>query len=283
MLAALGAFVFGAEVAHAGVLDPIVEEPAPLAEPAPLVGEAVSDVAATADEVVSDTREAVAETVSQPPAALGNVVAPLEQIVDKTPADELVSDVMRTADPVVRTADPVIARVAETSEARTTAAPHEAPASGTTEPPATQAPTAASAAPFGEAMRQTTTRSARWHGSATRQEAPPVSSNRQYGGTTGGPLPQLVLRGSPEPTAIAASAQNDGSTSVPARPRPFSPLFPAGTSATAALVAGAAGGALTAALLCAFMLLAPRTGRVMWPGRILVRPATCLSLVERPG
>ena len=221
MLAALGAFVFGAEVAHAGVLDPIVEEPAPLAEPAPLVDEAVSDVAATADEVVSDAREAVAETVSEPPEALGNVAAPLEQIVDKTPADELVSDVMRTADPVVRTADPVIARVAETSEALTTAAPHEAPASGTTEPAATQAPTAASEAPFGEAMRQTTTRSARSDGSATRQAARPVSSNRQYGDTTGGPIPQPVLRGSPEPTAIAASgARDDGSRAsrlVPAR------------------------------------------------------------------
>jgi len=283
MLAALGAFVFGTEVAHAGVLDPIVEEPAPLTEPAPLVGEAVSDVAATADEVVSDAREAVGETAPEPSEALGNVAAPLAQIVDKTPADELVSGVTRTADPVIRKADPVIASVAEGSRALTTGASQEAPASGTTEPAAAQVPTAASEAPPGEAMRQMTRPGARSDGSATRRAARPVSSNRQYGGATGR-IPHLVLKGLPEPTAIAVTgARDDGSATVPARPRPFAPLFPGGTSTTAALVAGAAGGALTAALLCALMLLAPRTGRVMRPGRILVRPATCLSLVERPG
>ena len=283
ILAALGAFVFGAEVAHAGVLDPIVEEP-PLVQPAPLVDDAVLDVVATADEVVSDAREAVGETAPEPSEALGNVGAPLAQIVDKTPADELVSGVTRTADPVIRKADPVIASVAEGSRALTTGASQEAPASGTTEPAAAQVPTAASEAPPGEAMRQMTRPGARSDGSATRRAARPVSSNRQYGDTPGGPTPQLVLRGWPDPTAIAASgARDDGSTTVPARPRPFAPLIPVGTSTTAALVAGAAGGALTAALLCALMLLAPRTGRVMRPGRILVRPATCLSLVERPG
>ena len=87
----------------------------PLAQPAPVVDDAVSDVVATADEVVSDAREAVEETVSEPSEALGNVAAPLAQIVDKTPADELVSGVTRTADPVIRTADPVIASVAESS------------------------------------------------------------------------------------------------------------------------------------------------------------------------
>jgi hypothetical protein len=283
MLAAVGAFVFGAEVAHAGVLDPIVEEP-PLVQPAPLVDDAVSDVVATADEVVSDAREAAGETASEPSEALGNVAAPLAQIADKTPADELVSGVTRTADPVIRTADPVIASVAESSRALTTAASQEAPAAGTTDPAATQVSTAASETPPGEAMRQTTRRSTRSDGRATRQAARPMSSNRQYGDTPGGPTAQPVLRGWPDPSAIAASeARDDGSISVPARPRPFAPLFPAVTSATAALVAGAAGGALIAALLCALMLLAPRTGRVMRPGRILVRPATCLSLVERPG
>jgi hypothetical protein len=283
MLAAVGAFVFGAEVAHAGLLDPIVEEP-PLVQPAASVDDAVSDVGATADEVVSDAREAVAETVSEPSEALGNVAAPLAQIVDETPADELVSGVTRTADPVIRKADPVTASVAESSRALTTAASQEAPASGTTEPAATQVPIAASEAHPDEAMRQTMRRNTRSDGSATRQAARPMSSNRQYGDTPGGPIRQPVLRGWSEPTAIAPSGAGDGgSISVPARPRPFAPLFPAGTSATAALVAGAAGGALTAALLCALMLLAPRTGRVMRPGRILVRPATCLSLVERPG
>jgi hypothetical protein len=289
ILAALGAFVFGAEVAHAGVLDPIVEEP-PVVQPAPLVDDAVSDVVATADEVVSDAREAVGETAPEPSEALGNVAAPLAQIVDKTPADELVSGVTRTADPVIRKADPVIrkadpviASVAEGSRALTTGASQEAPASGTTEPAAAQVPTAASEAPPGEAMRQMTRPGARSDGSATRRAARPVSSNRQYGGATGR-IPPLVLKGLPEPTAIAVTgARDDGSPTVPARPRPFAPLFPGGTSTTAALVAGAAGGALTAALLCALMLLAPRTGRVMRPGRILVRPATCLSLVERPG
>jgi len=283
LLAAVGAFVFGAGVAHAGVLDPIVDEP-PLVESAPLVDDAFSDVVATADEVVSDVPEAVAETVSEPSEALGNVAAPLEQIAAKTPAEELVSGVTRTADPVARTAKPVIASVAESSRALTTGASQEASASGTTEPAATQVPTAASEAPPGEATRQTTTPSARSDGSATRRAARPVSSNRQYRDTRGGPTQQPVLRGSPAPTEIAASgARDDGTASAPDRPRPFAPIFPADTSTTAALVAGAAGGALTAALLCALMLLAPRTGRVMRPGRILVRPATCLSLVERPG
>lgn len=84
--------------------------------------------------------------------------------------------------------------------------------------------------------------------------------------------------------APAASQSSDGErdASSNAPPAPLAPLFPSETPATAS-AAGATGVALMAALLAAFLLLAPRTGRLARPGPILVRPDPCLSLPGRPG
>ena len=78
-LVALATLVFGAEVAHAGILDPIVEEQAP-----PLVGKTLEEVTATAEEVVADATAAVEETVSQAPKTIEEVTAPVEAIVAQT-------------------------------------------------------------------------------------------------------------------------------------------------------------------------------------------------------
>ncbi len=76
---------------------------------------------------------------------------------------------------------------------------------------------------------------------------------------------------------------NEDSSSSQAPALPFGPRFPADLPSTAVAGAGAAGSALTVALLCALMLLAPRAGRLARAGPILAGPKPCLSLSERPG
>ena len=87
--------------------------------------------------------------------------------------------------------------------------------------------------------------------------------------------------GQPPAAPMNARGNEDSSSQAPALP--FGPRFPVDLPATAAAGAGAAGSALTVALLCALMLLAPRAGRLARPGPILVGPEPCLSLSERPG
>ena len=131
-LVALAVFVFGAEVARAGILDPIVEEQAP-----PLVGKTLEEVTARADEVVADATAVVEDTVSQAPATIEEVAAPVEAIVAQTPADELVSETRG----VVGGAKPAVARTARAEEAPATSTRADMRETGMTASPATQAST----------------------------------------------------------------------------------------------------------------------------------------------
>jgi hypothetical protein len=107
---------------------------------------------------------------------------------------------------------------------------------------------------------------------------------RLDGGSAATPHNRLQATPFGQPPAAPMDAKgNEDSSSSQAPALPFGPLFPVDLPATAAAGAGAAGSALTVALLCALMLLAPRSGRLARPGPNLVGPDPCLSLPERPG
>ena len=264
--------VFGAEAARAGILDPIVEEQAP-----PVVGKTLEEVTATADEIVADATAVVEDTVLQAPATIEEVAAPVAAIVPQTPADELVSEVKG----VVGGAKPVVAKTARAEEAPATATRADTPEAGMTASPATQASTVSPSQATSAAV--TTPSAAPGAGPVRdpRQGTRPMSPSRQLEK----PTRTRTTFISSESLTVPTSAPRDDSPArgQPSPVLPFAPLLPGNSATTEAVVAGAAGGALTVALLCAFVLLAPRTGRLSRPGPNLVRAEPCLSLPERPG
>ena len=282
-VAALFSLIVGAEVASAGLIDEVVEDPAAIVE------NPVPEVTQAADDAVADAKQAVEEAVADAPATADAVVETAKDVVADTPAAPVVDRVEKAVDPVARAIDPVVSNVAEPAAALTGAAGR--PSGSANESLAAAPDTAA-----GETAEAATTNVR----SGTESPLPPAGLAGEAGDAlrpisasssavttsisalaTGGlrelSLPRAILpAAAPEPP----SDGREGSSNAPWAP--FAPLFPADTPATAA-AAGATGAALVAALLTAFMLLAPRTGRLARPGPILVRPDPCLSLSERPG
>jgi len=242
-VAALLALFGGVGVAHAGGL-PGVDDPVPVVE------DAVSEV----DAAVADA--------------------------EGEPVDEVVAEATETAGPVTETAGQVVEQVTETAENATAVVDEVVggtPANkllGDVERSSSTPPSGAvEAAPAADELVIS---------------ASGVSISRQFGEATAGGTgaamqpQQLSLESAPQGTVAPASVSRADDDSSNA-PWPFAPLFPADTPATAAVVAGAAGAALVAALLAAFMLLAPSAGRWLRPGPTLGWPPPAVPSLERPG
>jgi hypothetical protein len=291
-------FLFGAEVAQAGGIGDIAEEPVAAVEnalPNPEetelgaivedAAEAVEEVAGSADAeaVASDAKAVVDEVVADPTGTVENVVEQakstvegatgiIKDVADKTPAGTLVKDVTKALDPVVSSAGQSIvsrneqATVSGVSAARSEAArPRARGAPASIQAPAS--PQALSAAAPGAAPTLGQPGSIAPSGSALIDRAPQVEA----GWTR--PIMQIQASRSTTPVQVSSAA--------PAAP--FDPPPPGDQPATAASVGGATGAALLAVLFSALFLLAPSAGRLARPGPILVRAEPCLSLPERPG
>jgi hypothetical protein len=288
--------LFGAEVAQAGGIGGIVDDPVgavedtlPQAQETDL-GEVVDDATEAVDEVaesvdaeavVSDAKAVVHEVVSDPTGTVENVAekakdtvedatGTVKDIADKTPAGTVVGNITKVLDPVVSNAEHSIGP----SEAKVAASGPSAAV-----PPTSQsAPAASIQAPASpQALSSAAPRAAPTlgqpgsMGSASapiaRSGAPPA----QIGWTR--PITQIPASASSTPVKVSSAA--------PAAP--VGPPHPGDQPATAASAAGATGAALLAALLSALFFLAPRTGGLARPGPILLRAEPCLSLPERPG
>jgi hypothetical protein len=292
-------FLFGAEVAQAGGIGDIAEDPVAAVEnalPNPEetelgaivedAAEAVEEVAGSADAeaVASDAKAVVDEVVADPTGTVENVVEQakstvggatgiIKDVADKTPADTLVKDVTKALDPVVSSAGQSIvsrqeqATVSGVSAARSEAARPRSQGAPAASIQAPASPQALSAAAPGAAPTLGQPGSIAPSGSALIDRAPQVEA----GWTR--PIMQIQASRSTTPVQVSSAA--------PAAP--FDPPPPGDQPATAASVGGATGAALLAVLFSALFLLAPSAGRLARPGPILVRAEPCLSLPERPG
>ena len=250
------------------------------------VGAVVDDAKSDVDKTLSGVENTVDKTVS-------GAVGAVEDIVDDTPVGGVVDDVKRSVDPVVDTVEQVSALGGGTSAAATSKTPEigaaatlgsSAPAAQMTSPGTASVPTNAAqksiSSPVSSALLE---QAATPRGAPTMQLT--VSAAARIGG---GPAASSHdrLQASPwgQPPAVPMNARgNEDSSSSRAPALPFGPRFPVDLPATAAAGASATGSALTVALLCALMLLAPRAGRLTRPGPSLVGPEPGLSLPERPG
>jgi len=239
---------------------------------------AVSDVKGTVDDALADPKGAVEDAIQQVSGTVDDAVGTVDGIVDSSPVADIVRDVTNLVDPVASTVgQSAIAGtkpaslLAATSELAPT--PSQAAARGLT-PRSWTVPGSAQEAPSAATGEWTPRSNPDAILSTSRRNAGPALSTRD-----GWPLTSAVWT---RPPALAGGTASDKASSA-APAAPFGRSLPAELPMAAALMAGAAGAALTAALLCAFLLLAPRTGRLARPGPILVRPEPCLSLPERPG
>ncbi len=258
-----------------------------------VVGDVVEEAKPDLDETLSGVGDTLDKTVS-------GAVGAVEDIVDGTPVGGVVDDVKRSIDPVL---DPVV----DTVEQASGLGGGTSPAATSKIPEIDAAGLLGSSAPTAE---RTSPKTAFVPANGAQNAAPtplsPLSSVllEQAATPLGAPTMQLTasaaarigggpaasshdrLQASPwgQPPAAPMNARgNEDSSSSRAPALPFGPRFPVDLPATAAAGAGAAGSALTVALLCALMLLAPRAGRLARPGPNLVGPEPCLSLSERPG
>jgi hypothetical protein len=274
-VAALFSLFVGVEVASAGLVDDVVENPAAVVE------EAVTDATQTADEAVADAEQAVDEAVAGAPEPVQSVAEKAQEVVANAPVAPVLERVEQAVVPIVaKTVD--AARTPTTSPGTRFEAPvgvAEAPATvaaAAGSSTSTQTPTNVRTATSGNpSSRPAPVRSGSVHPSAPTTSLPAkVASALQRLAVPDWIAPLAA------PEAAPAPDERDARSNAPWAP--LAPLFPAETPATTA-AAGAAGAALVAALLAALMFLAPRTGRLARPGPILVRPDPCLSLAERPG
>jgi hypothetical protein len=290
-LAALTALFGGVGVANAadlpGLGDPI---PVPAVEdPVPAVEEAVAEATETAEQAVEDVQQTADEAVAAAPETADAAVAEVKEAVADTPVGNIISEVEPVVGDVKKTVgavtQPAVPQLMTPSGPQTPATGADSPAIGGTTPGSTA---------FGAISTDPAAMLAQ--GSAS-----PLLSAARLGepAFAAGLIVPLADRSSAEQTAAGllsapfgelpaamsgatrASNSDDGPSNAPWGP--FAPFFPFGVAVTAAVVAGASGAALFAALLCAFMFMAPRTGRWLRPGPILVRPDPCLSLAELPG
>jgi hypothetical protein len=297
-MAALAAFVLGVEVASADIIPPAVENPPPLVTPPPLVEEVVAE----ADEALADAQETLDEATGQATETAGqvtetagqvtervtetagNAVGAVEGTIEGTPAGKVLDPVQRVVDPILKDVQTLPGAVTRpvTGQLRL--------AAGTTATPQNAATVAVGVALPPSSSQGLQPLSAVGAGVTWDfASADPLSASRQFGEASGQAtragafLPQLssVWASQARPAAPASTSRVDDTSNAPRRP--FGPLFPADTPATAALVSGAAGAALLAALFSTLFFLAPRTGRLARPGPILMRAEPCLSLPERPG
>jgi hypothetical protein len=263
IVAALIALSCGVQVAHAGGLGDIVGTTTPTA------GQTVATVQQTASDVQGTAGDTVDATVGQASDTAGSALGTVEETVGGTPVPEVVRTVTNTVDPIVSSVGQTVGALTENGVPLSVPSQALPTAPGRPNGVAALAPTLAAAAPTSQ--------------HASSLSSPTVASSLQPTGRVAAPIssthwmrPLLPLTFAPQPNESKASS------SAPAAP--FAPLSPVEMLATAAaLVAGATGAALTAALLGALFLLAPRTGRLARPGPILVGPDPCLSLPERPG
>ena len=317
-VAALVALFAAVDIAHAGVGDIIddvsgeveetvgdVEEQADeladaadetVADAKETADETVADAKETVDETVADAKETADETVGQVTETANGAVEAVEEIVDDTPIGGVLDEVKRSIDPVVDVVD----QASGLAESAPPAASGSASEVGVESPLGSSAPTTQRTAP-GTAFSPANGA----QNAAQTPLSPPSSALLEQAATPlGAPTMQLTvsaaaridggpaasshdrLQASPwgQPPAAPMNVRGyEDSSSSRAPALPFGPRFPADLPFTAVAVAGAAGSALTVALLCALMLLAPRAGRLTRPGPILARPKPCLSLSERPG
>jgi hypothetical protein len=288
-LAALFFLFCGVEAAYASLGDVIDDVSGEVEETVGAVEEAADDVTDAADETVAGAKEKVDETVEQVTETADQAVGAVEEIVEGTPAGGVIEDVKRSVDPVVGTVEQSAGLTKSAPPPAKRNAPGVAVESplGSSGSVVQQASPAAASSPANAS--QSLLSSAPQQQSASPHRAPPVqltvSAAARSDGTAATSLNSLRMSpwGQPPAAPMDANGTEDSSSSPRAPALPFGPLFPVDLPATAAVVAGAAGSALTVALLGALLLLAPRTGRLARPGPILVGPDPCLSLPERPG
>lgn len=289
--AAAAAFflLVGAEVAQAGGIGAIVDDAVAPAENAlpkaeetdlgDVVGDATEAVdeaagAVDAEDVVTDAKGAVDGVVADPRGTVENTVEQVSGTVD-----DVAGDVRRIADssPVDRAAK----GVTDTVDSLASGA-----AKSEVSPSAATAPGSRSgiAAPNGAERRSLRpVRTSRSSDGAIRVgtivSKPADSTPRALRSRTS--LPFASDAWTDAFSASVGMASDTASSAAPAAP--FGPPAPGDQPATAASAAGATGAALLAVLFSALLFLAPRAGRFVRPGPILVRAEPCLSLLERPG
>jgi hypothetical protein len=253
-------------------------------------GDVVDDAKSGLDETVAGAKDALDETVSGANEAV-------EDIVDDTPAGGVVDDVKRRIDPVVDVVEQVSGAAGTGSASASRGGPEVSveSAAASSAPQARQPHAASESAAAGTAQntshnaKNSPLSSALLEEAAKPRGAPTLqltvsAAARLDGGSAATPHNRLQATPFGQPPGAPMDAEgNEDSSSSQAPALPFGPLFPVDLPATAAAGGGAAGSALTVALLCALMLLAPRSGRLARPGPNLVGPEPCLSLPERPG
>jgi hypothetical protein len=290
-VAALAALVGGVEVASAGILDPVTETPPPVVVPPPPV---VEEVVPEVDEVVAVTGQAT-ETAGQVTETAGQVTQPVtetvgnaremvDQVANGTPVGKVLDEVERIVAPVVEKPLPKVLGIGQ-SPATRAAEPGSAAAGGANPSGLAMSPAGATSAPSLPLGIDPITGSA-----GLLQVGPdgtPVSPIGHFGESASGsgsaltPL-ELLVSGSAQATSDGVARASRAEDS-PGLPWPFSPGFPVDTAAVAAFLTGAAGGALIAALLAAFMFMAPSAGRWLRPGPTLGWPSPAVPSLERPG
>ncbi len=265
----------------AGLGDVVEEATQAVDEVTEAVDEAVEPV--DTEAVVSDAKGAVDEAVADPKGTVENIVEQLSGTVDGVAGDagRVVdsSSVGKAASGVTNIANPV-ASAAQSAEASRSEAAEPAPL----RPQSESAQALVSRAPKGSQTQ---------FAAPARLKARANASESVVGSKVTVPeaavqRPSLTRNSLPPPAVVwndafsAPQPTTSHNASSAAPVAPFAPP-PGDQPATAASVAGAAGAALLAALFSAFLFLAPRRGRLIRPGPILVRPDPCLSLSERPG
>ena len=284
-MVALVALMGGVEVASAGVLDPVTENPSPAVTPPP-----VEDVVPDAEEAVPDAEEAVTDAVGQttePVAEVtetagqatkqatetaGQAKQAVEQVVRDTPVGNVLAEAEQIVAPVVEKPVPSLPATGQPQAARSSGA---ASVSGGGSTPSDRSPGAAEATPA--------TPLSTGLGLDPASLTSPIRQNDAFASGPTRLSPQQLW----SPPAARATGDQAASASPvddsSGFPWPFSPSFPVDTAAVAAFAAGAAGGALTVALLAAFMFMAPSAGRWLRPGPTLGWPPPAVPSPERPG
>lgn len=291
---------YGVEVASAGVLDPVTETPPPFVVPPPPV---VEEVVPQVDEIVADPKQTVDEVTGQATEAAGqatetagqvtkqvtetagNAKETVDQVANGTPVGKVLDEVERVVSPVVKAPVPQLPGAAPGLPKSGPSAPNLAASNGV-------APAGSAASPaVGAGATSVPSLPLGITGNAGLLQVGPdgtlVSPSGHFGesSASGSPLTPLELLVS-EPSAqatsdgVARASRADNSSGLP---WPFSPGFPVDTAAVAAFLTGAAGGALIAALLAAFMFMAPGAGRWLRPGPTLGWPSPAVPSLERPG
>lgn len=275
----------GVELAYAGLGDVAIPPP-PAVETPPL-----PDVEQTVGDAVADAQAAVEDVVADAPATVESAAETAKDAVAGTPVEPVLSDVEKTVEPIVKgtqkTIDPVVGTVVEQAKALPALKDGPAATAGgkavvSTAAQGADVPGAALASPNGRSSAPSSPLSLPVTGGGSTDQLVSTGSSVDASSTSApGDLSRPWLSDGIASSAAlqAAAGEREGSSNAPFSP--FAPLFPAETPTASAT--GATGAALVGALLAAFLLLAPRSGRLARPGPNLARPDPCLSLPGRPG